>query len=150
MIGGDFGIGTNFRRGTSGELPLFERFFPGGIGSVRGYEYYRLGPREVLFNQFGQPFAFEDVGGSKELILTNEVTFPLIEGLGIRGVVFLDAGNSFRLRESIGLNKLQAAYGLGIRWRSPFGPLRIEFGFPINPRQDDVRTDFIFGAGGNL
>jgi len=48
------------------------------------------------------------------------------------------------------LGKLQAAYGAGIRWRSPFGPLRIELGRPINPRPNDLRTDFIFGAGGNL
>ena len=149
-IGGDFGIGTNLKSGTGGELPLFERFFPGGINSVRGYEAFRLGPRVTLFNQFGQPFSFEDIGGSKELLLTNEITFPLVEGLGIRGVIFLDAGNSFRLHDNISLNGLQAAWGMGIRWKSPFGPLRIEFGFPINPRPDDVRTDFIFGAGGNL
>jgi len=149
-LGGDFGVGTNFKSGTSGELPLFERFFPGGINSVRGYQSFRLGPRVTLFNQLGQPFSFEDVGGSKLLLANTELTFPLVEGLGIRGVVFLDAGNSFRLRESMDPARLQAAWGMGIRWRSPFGPLRIEFGFPLNPRPEDVRTDFIFGAGGNL
>jgi outer membrane protein insertion porin family len=83
-------------------------------------------------------------------LLSTEVTFPILEGLGIRGVVFLDAGNSFRLRDSITLDGLQAAYGAGIRWRSPFGPLRIEFARPMNPRPDDQGVDFVFGAGSPL
>jgi len=149
-MGGDFGIGTNLKGGNGSELPLYERFFPGGINSVRGYEFYSLGPRVVLHDASGQPIAFEAVGGSKELLLNNEVVFPIIEALGLRGVVFLDAGNAYRLSESMDPTKLQAAYGAGIRWRSPFGPLRIELGRPINPRPNDLKTDFIFGAGGNL
>lgn len=149
-IGGDFGIGTNLLGGTAGELPLFERFFPGGIDSVRGFEQFRLGPRVTLFNQFGNAFAFEEIGGSKELLLSNEVTFPILEGLGIRGVVFFDAGNSFRLRDSLDLTKLRAAYGFGVRWRSPFGPIRLEIAIPINPRANDQRSDFVFGAGSPL
>ena len=65
-------------------------------------------------------------------------------------MIFLDAGNSFRLADSFNLKKLQAAYGFGIRWRSPFGPLRIEFALPINPRPNDNSTDFVFGAGSPL
>jgi len=149
-IGGDYGIGTNLQGGTGGELPLYERFFPGGINSVRGYKFYSLGPRVVIHDVFGQPIAYDEVGGSKELLLNTEVTFPILEALGLRGVVFLDAGNAYRLQESMDLGSIQAAYGMGIRWRSPFGPLRIEFGRPINPRPNDLRTDFIIGAGGNL
>jgi len=152
-IGGDYGIGNNLRSGTAGELPLFERFFPGGVGGggdVRGYELYRLGPQVVLYNKFGQPISYQQVGGSREILLSNEVTFPILEGLGVRGVVFLDAGNSFRLSDSFTLKKLQASYGFGIRWRSPFGPLRIEFAIPINPRPNDNKTDFVFGAGSPL
>ncbi len=149
-IGGDYAIGTNLQGGAGGELPLYERFFPGGINSVRGYKFYSLGPRVVIHDSFGQPIAYEEVGGSKELLLNNEVTFPILEALGLRGVVFLDAGDAYRLHDSIDLAKIQAAYGIGVRWRSPFGPLRIEFGRPINPRPNDLRTDFIIGAGGNL
>lgn len=149
-LGGDFGIGTNLTGGTAGELPLDERFFPGGIDSVRGFELFRLGPRVTLFDQAGNAFAFEEIGGSKELLLSTEITFPILEGLGIRGVVFLDAGNSFRLRESLDLSKLEAAWGFGVRWRSPFGPIRLEIGIPINPRANDQRSDFVFGAGSPL
>jgi len=149
-IGGDFGIGTTLGGDKGSELPLYERFFPGGINSVRGYEFYSLGPRIVIHDASGQPIAFETVGGSKELLLNNEVIFPIIEALGLRGVVFLDSGNSYRLSQSMDPSTLQAAAGGGIRWRSPFGPLRIEVGIPINPRPNDLKTDFIFGAGGNL
>jgi outer membrane protein insertion porin family len=152
-IGGDFGLGTNLKTGTGGDLPLFERFFPGGIGGggdVRGYELYRLGPRVTVFNSDGTVNGFEEIGGSKELLASTEITFPILEALGLRGVIFLDAGNSYRLHDSIALTKLQASYGIGLRWRSPFGPLRIEFGRPINPRPDDQRTDFVFGAGSPL
>ncbi|MGD0075455.1 MAG: outer membrane protein assembly factor BamA [Candidatus Binataceae bacterium] len=149
-IGGDYGIGNTLGGNKGSELPLYERFFPGGINSVRGYEFYSLGPRVVIHEPNGMPLAYEPTGGSKELLLNNEVVFPIVEALGLRGVVFLDAGNAYRLSQSIDLTALQAAAGGGVRWRSPFGPLRLELGFPINPRPNDLKTDFIFGAGGNL
>ena len=152
-IGGDYGIGTNLRSGTGGELPLFERFFPGGVGGggdVRGYELYRLGPRVTVVDALGTPVSFQEVGGSKEVLLSNEITFPILEGLGIRGVIFMDAGNSFRLHDTFELTKLQAAYGAGLRWRSPFGPLRLELAKPMNPRPGDTSVDFVFGAGSPL
>jgi len=149
-IGGDYGIGNTLGGDKGTELPIYERFFPGGINSVRGYEFYSLGPRVVIHNSSGQPIVYEAIGGSKELLLSNEVVFPIIEALGLRGVTFLDAGNSYSLHQGIDVTSLQAAAGAGIRWRSPFGPLRVEIGFPINPRPNDLKTDFIFGAGGNL
>src|SRR6202043_2241897 len=109
--------GTPFiKGGTGGELPLFERFFPGGLngqGQVRGYEIYSLGPQVTLFNQFGQPFGVEQVGGSKELLFSNQIGFPILDALGLRGNVFFDAGNSFLARESITFSGLQYAWGVG-------------------------------------
>src|SRR6266853_172868 len=115
-----FGIGTNLKSGTGGELPLYERFFPGGVG------------------------------GSKELLFSNEITFPILSGLGIRGVVFTDAGQSFRLKDSLDITKLQAAWGFGVRWKSPFGPLAVDIAFPLNPRPADQSTVFEIGAGSPL
>ena len=148
-----FGIGTALSSGTGGELPLYERFFPGGLngqGQVRGYEVYSLGPQVSEFNQFGQPFAVEQVGGSKELLFSQQVNFPLIEALGMRGEAFLDAGNAFRLRNSISFNALQYAYGIGLFWKSPFGPINIDVARPLNPRPNDLHTAFDFGAGAPL
>jgi outer membrane protein insertion porin family len=148
-----FGIGTDLNSGTGGELPLYERFFPGGVGGpgdVRGYQLYSLGPQVTIFSQNGTPLSVQDVGGSKELLLSNEITFPILSGLGIRGVLFSDAGQSFRLKDSLDITKLQASVGVGVRWKSPFGPLAVDIAFPLNPRPADQNTVFEVGAGSPL
>ncbi len=148
-----YGIGTELQTGNGGELPLYERFFPGGLngqGQVRGYEIYSLGPQEVLFNQFGQPFGVEQVGGSKELLFSQQIGYPIIEALGMRGNVFFDAGNAFRMRDSITFSGLQYAYGIGLFWKSPFGPINVDVARPINPRPNDQSIQFDFGAGAPL
>ncbi len=151
--GATFGIGTNLSTGTGGELPLYERFFPGGVGGpadVRGYQLYSLGPLVTIYNGLGQPVSVQNIGGSKELILSNEVTFPILSGLGLRGVVFSDAGQSYTLHQSMNPDTLQASYGIGIRWKSPFGPLSVDIARPINPRPADQSTVFEIGAGAPL
>ena len=148
-----FGIGTDLNSGTGGELPLYERFFPGGVGGpgdVRGYQLYSLGPQVTIYSQNGTPLSVQDVGGSKELLLSNEITFPILSGLGIRGVLFSDAGQSFRLKDSLDITKLQASVGIGVRWKSPFGPLAVDIAFPLNPRPADQNTVFEVGAGSPL
>lgn len=148
-----FGIGTELQTGTGGELPLFERFFPGGLngqGQVRGYEIYSLGPQVTLFNQFGQPFGVEQVGGSKELLFSQQISFPIIESLGLRGQAFFDAGNAFRLSDSLSFSGLQYAWGVGLFWKSPFGPITVDIAKPINRRPNDQSTVFDFGAGAPL
>jgi outer membrane protein insertion porin family len=152
-IGADYGVGTNLVGGTSGELPLVERYFPGGPfgpDAVPGYPFYSLGPQVEVFNQFGQSLGFEAVGGSQELILYHQIEFPILDSMGLRGFVFMDAGNSYLLSQTDQLYKLQGAYGPGIFWKSPFGPLRLALGLPINPRPQDGNVDFIFGTGANL
>jgi outer membrane protein insertion porin family len=151
--GATYGIGTSLGGNKGSELPLYERFLPGGLGGegdVRGYELYSLGPQVTLFNQQGIPFAVEQVGGSQELLLNGETTFPIWQSLGIRGAIFLDAGNSFFLNQSPSPDNLQAAWGVGVRWRSPFGPIAIDVARPINPRPNDRNTVFDFGAGAPL
>jgi outer membrane protein insertion porin family len=147
------GYGTALNTGTGGNLPLFERFFPGGLngqGQVRGYEIYSLGPQVTLFNQFGQPFGVEQVGGSKELLFSQQIGFPILDALGVRGNVFFDGGNSFLTRDSITLDGLQYAWGVGLFWKSPFGPINVDIAKPINRRPNDQRTVFDFGAGAPL
>ncbi len=119
-------------------FPLFKRFFPGGINSVRGYDARSLGPVEN-----GSEF-----GGSKQFINNAEIIFPLIESAGIRGVIFYDVGQAFDDNTSIDFGSLRQSWGGGIRWLSPMGPLRFEFGFPINrePGEDSMQPMFSFGA----
>ncbi|RIL11737.1 MAG: outer membrane protein assembly factor BamA [Proteobacteria bacterium] len=121
------------------DFPLYRRYFPGGINSVRGYKNRSLGPKDEEGNEYG---------GSKELVNNFELIFPIINSAGIRGVVFYDAGQAFDDEESIDIGDLRLAYGAGIRWQSPLGPLRIEFGFPIDREEgeDSMVTLFSFGA----
>ncbi len=148
-----YGIGTSLGGPNGSELPLFERFFPGGLGGegdVRGYEIYSLGPQVTQYNQQGVPFAVQQVGGSQELLMSAETTFPILTELGLRGALFVDSGQAYYLSQSPSLNSLQAAYGVGIRWKSPFGPIAVDVAKPINPRPNDQTTVFDFGAGAPL
>jgi outer membrane protein insertion porin family len=152
-IGVDYGVGANLAGGTGGELPLVERYFPGGPfgpDAVPGYPFYSLGPEVQVFDVFGRSLGFEAVGGSQELILYHQLEFPILDSLGLRGYVFMDAGNAYLLSQTDKLYELQGAVGPGLFWKSPFGPLRVALGIPINPRPQDGSIDFIFGTGANL
>jgi outer membrane protein insertion porin family len=133
---------TSFGYGESlndDPFPLFKRYFPGGINSVRGYRNRTLGPED---------FNGREYGGSKQLVNNVELIFPLVNSAGFKGVVFYDVGQAFDDNEPIAIDALRQAWGYGIRWASPMGPIRVEFGYPI-ARQDGergVQTMFSFGA----
>ena len=133
---------TSFGYGESlndDPFPLFRRYFPGGINSVRGYRNRTLGPQDLNGREYG---------GSKQLVNNLELIFPLINSAGFKGVVFYDVGQAFDDNEPIDVGSLRQAWGYGIRWNSPMGPIRVEFGYPI-ARQDGergVQTMFSFGA----
>ena len=131
-----FGWGDTF---NDEKFPLFRRFFPGGINSVRGFDSRELGPKDAEGNEFG---------GNKQLISNFEVIFPLVESFGLKGVVFYDIGNAFDDGQSIEFADLRQAVGWGIRWRSPIAPIRVEIGYPLDREAGDkaVVTNFSFGA----
>ena len=135
--------------GISGkELPLIDRYFPGGINTVRGYEIRSLGPRENTYNAQGEIINNQPIGGTNQLILQTELIFPLFPQAGLRGVAFFDLGNAWLQQDGIDLGNLRYSTGVGIRWLSPFGPLRIEFGIPLNAgeNEDTQAIQFSFGA----
>ncbi len=86
-------------------------------------------------------------GGDKYMITNFEVLFPLVEKYGIRGLVFFDAGNTFAEGQNIDPSGFRTDVGPGIRWNSPFGPLRIEFGYVLDQRAGDRPYQFQFSAG---
>jgi len=132
-----------------GSVPLGERFYVGGIFTVRGFERYSLGPK-IGAGSARDPAAFQvpfTIGGNKELIFSAEVEFPIFMPVGIRGVVFFDAGNAFDDDEQVNPLDLRTAVGLGIRWWSPIGPLRFEWGFPLRPRDGEPPMVFEFNIG---
>jgi outer membrane protein insertion porin family len=160
-IGGNFGYGFGYQ--GERELPLFERYFPGGIKSVRGYSVRSLGPQVPVFGQgvedndhcdLSSPDRCADllrrdaVGGSQELVFNNEIIFPIVQSLGLKGVIFFDAGQAFSAAKGIQMSEMRTAAGFGFRWLSPIGPLRIEIGFPLNPRVGDDTQTVLFSFGG--
>lgn len=153
-----YGIGFSGRR----ELPLFERYFPGGINSVRGFRVRTMGPQIPVRDQFlaggskcpdeqkncGRIIRRDFIGGSHQLIINNELIFPLVKSLGLKGVIFFDAGNAFSAARGIDFGEMRLSAGGGIRWRSPIGPLRIEVGIPLNKRPGDDTQTIQFAFGG--
>lgn len=121
------------------DFPLFRRFFPGGINSVRGYDSRELGPQDEEGDEFG---------GSKQLVLNFEFIFPMFSSLGLKGLVFYDLGEAFDDDEDIEFSELRQGVGWGFRWNSPLGPIRIEIGYPIDREEGEksVVTHFSFGA----
>lgn len=111
------------------DLPIDERFFVGGINTVRGFDPRSLGPKDELGNE---------IGGNKELIFNVEYLFPLVKEAGLRGVLFFDAGNAFGNDESYDIGELRTSAGYGVRWYSPIGPLRLEWGYNLDPKRDPI------------
>jgi len=115
-------------------VPLPERFFGGGGASHRGFPEEEAGPRDP---ETGFP-----IGGTAELFNQTELRFPLI-GENIGAVLFHDMGNtysslgdiSFRVRQRnlTDFNYMVHAAGVGLRYRTPVGPLRVDFAYSINP-----------------
>jgi outer membrane translocation and assembly module TamA len=117
-------------------VPSNVRFFAGGPGSIRGYAPNRVGP---LDNE-ARP-----IGGDSLLVGSIELRFPISGDLG--GVVFIDAGNVYTSSPGWDVGDLRVGVGPGIRYNTPVGPFRLDFGVAVNPRSGDPfgRLDFSIG-----
>jgi outer membrane protein insertion porin family len=113
---------------TVQDLPASERFFAGGDTTVRGFSLDRLGTVETVDPQTGFP-----KGGNGEVVLNAELRIDTVKGF--TAVTFLDAGNIFPNASDLSLTNLRPAAGFGIHYRSPIGPLRVELGFNLAPRE---------------
>ena len=82
------------------------------------------------------------------VVVNNEVIFPIVKGLGLKGVLFVDAGNAYSGLDALSYEATRFAAGGGVRWLSPLGPLRIELGFPFNEKPDDQTSLVLFSFGG--
>ena len=122
---------------AGGDLPLYEKFYLGGINSIRGFKYYSISPTDPATNQL--------IGGEKMVQFNLEYIFPLIQKAGIKGLIFFDAGNAYNGGFDAG--DLRKSVGTGIRWYSPMGPLRLEWGFNINPKQGEDTNNWDFSIG---
>lgn len=142
-----YGIGLADRNSGQKDLPLFERYFLGGINSVRGFAERSIGPRAPSnCDENGLNCkSTEVIGGEKAMVLNTELLFPIMESYGLRGVAFFDMGNAFD--SSFSFTDLRRSIGAGVRWMSPFGPLRVELGFPLNKQPHDETSVLGFSIG---
>ena len=152
-------------------VPIFARYFLGGILDVRGYRLRTIGPRLPLNTSLdvnAPPIANgANIGGNLNYYSNLELEFPIVDKVGIRGVGFVDAGNAWNLEDQFckttpapqfsnlvspcfdakSLSYLRWSTGFGIRWFSPLGPLRFEWGFPLNPLSYEESSVFEFTIG---
>lgn len=109
--------------GENDRVPLFQRLFAGGANSIRGYERRQLGPKDDP-KSFGQDRDPEPVGGRALLEASVEMRFPLRGSLS--GAVFVDAGNAWSDPDQMSLGDLKYTPGVGVRYRTPVGPVRLD------------------------
>ena len=151
-------------------VPIFARFFLGGILDLRGFPLRSVGPRLPLKASLDQNAApipnGANIGGNMMYYQNIEFEFPIIDAVQIRGVVFTDLGNSWNLEslychaapaspfavtnpcfKSDSIFNVRTSWGFGIRWFSPLGPLRFEWGFPFKPLPYENASDFQFTIG---
>ncbi len=125
----------------TGYLPIAERFYMGGIGSVRGYESYSLSPRIA---DSRSSTGYRLIGGKQTFSNNVELSFPLVPKAKMRLVTYVDWG-------FIGDDSLseisRGGYGAGIEWFSPVGPIQLMFSRPLNDKPDDRTSGFEFTMG---
>lgn len=118
-------------------IPLTERFFVGGINTMRGFYFGRAGP--VTSDGFL-------LGAAKELIFNTDFIFPISSEAKLNGVFFFDYGKGFGDDERLSFN-LRPAAGFEARWISPFGPLRAAYGINLDPKPFERKGVFEFTIG---
>jgi outer membrane protein insertion porin family len=149
-------------------VPIYERYFLGGIYDVRGFQLYSLSP-QIRVPRDQSPSSALDVfriGGNLEVDGKAELEIPIVERVGIRAVFFNDVGNSYNLEQQycslkpanvdvsadpckklFPLSTLRTSWGFGFHWFSPIGPLRFEWGFPYKPLPGEETYIFEFTIG---
>jgi outer membrane protein insertion porin family len=117
-------------------IPIDERFFIGGSDTVRSFIERELGPRDNK----GHP-----LGGEFFTVFNIEYTFPIFGEL--QGALFTDAGNLLPTSEEPGLDDMRYAVGVGLRYKLPVGPIRLDYGVNPDPRPDEHSGAFHFSFG---
>jgi len=126
---------AGYMHGNEGkEIPVFDRFYLGGMNSLRGLR--SVGPKDS---------AGDAIGGKTMVNFNAEIIFPLIKDAGMKGVVFFDTGNAWESGYHLG--DMRKTAGLGVRWYSPIGPLRLEWGHVLDRKDDEASNRWEFTIG---
>jgi outer membrane protein insertion porin family len=128
------GIVDAYRDST--EVPIFERFFGGGSGTIRGFRERRVGPRDPLSN--------DPIGGESILVGTVEEVMTIVKDERgkpiLKGSAFLDVGDVWRRVDEFA-ESFKVGTGVGARVNTPIGPLRLDLGFPITEEEEGEKRE---------
>jgi outer membrane protein insertion porin family len=130
-IEGGYGFGLGDE-----ELPLFERFYLGGPSSIRSRKFRQVSPVDSSGTR---------IGGTSEVLFNLEYLIPLF--FGVRFATFFDAGNVYGFTKDFDLTDTREAAGVGLRWQSPFGPIRVDYGLNLDRRKGESAGQFHFSVG---
>jgi len=122
--------------GSGDQVPIYDRLYLGGSNNLRGFPFREVGPQDDQ----GQP-----IGGNSMARATVEFTFPIIEKA--RGAIFYDTGFVNSEAWSFGFNHIASDIGVGIRLDLPIGPLRLDYGYPIQRDGYNGGGHFNFNVG---
>jgi outer membrane protein insertion porin family len=124
-------------------VPLFERFYLGGSSSLRQFKSMQVSPKDASGTR---------IGGNSQILGTVEYQIPLF--FGLKASVFYDTGNVWGPDISSGtkidITKLRNGIGAGLRWNSPFGPIRVDYGFKLDKKNGESSGNFNFSAGSSF
>ncbi|MFO7601674.1 MAG: outer membrane protein assembly factor BamA [Candidatus Desulfacyla sp.] len=129
-----------------GKLSVFQKFFLGGINTVRGFDFESISPKD------DQGYR---VGGTSMMCYNIEYRFPVLKEQGVVGLVFFDAGNVYDTNYATSASEwsfsgIKKSAGAGVRWYSPIGPLRLEYGWNLDKKEDESSGRWEFSVGGML
>ena len=166
MVRGRFGYVESL---NDKPVPLAERFYVGGPGTIRGYRYGTVGPTGPSYTTQYQPAANSvnpvnpytgnlmplsqsvagqnALGGNKMVVFNAEYSFPIVPAARLKGVLFYDLGKGFDKYETVKFSDLRQSWGWGFWWLSPIGPLKFEWGYIIHRKPEDSASQFDFSIG---
>lgn len=143
-VRGKFGYMQEFD--VNNPIPVYDRFFLGGINSHRAFDWGELGPHDPTTITPANPLG-DEIGGLAYGLVTTELLFPLVEKLSMRGVVFFDWGNAFLTWEDFNFGEFRPGAGVGVVWGSPFGPLRVYWAYNLDKQPGESQYKFQFAMG---
>jgi len=126
---------------TNGKLPVYEKFYLGGMNSIRGFKSSHISPLAANGDK---------IGGGKMWYSNVEWIFPLVKDAGLKGLVFFDCGNVYDEHADWDFGDIKKSVGTGFRWLSPMGPLRLEWGYNLAPTDKEVQSNWDFSLGGSF
>ncbi len=142
------GVSYGAGYGKTTDLPFYERFYAGGISTVRGFDNNSLGP--IAKDSSGNPTT-DPAGGNLAVNARAELLFPMPFAEDVKGLrmsTFVDAGNVFE--DKFDSAELRYSAGVSVTWMSPLGPFTLSYAKPLNAKDGDDIQNLQFSIGASF